>query len=143
MYTDPELREALKRRILQGSKGGRPGQWSARKAQLLAHEYEAHGGSYRGRKTSAQRSLSKWSREAWGTRSGRNSVQGRRASGERYLPRRLLRRLSKRDYDATTRAKRRSLRAGAQYSAQPAGVSRRIRELEHGGSVTDRAARSS
>ena len=46
-YTKPELRKRLFRKILAGTKGGNAGQWSARKAQLLAREYESAGGGYR------------------------------------------------------------------------------------------------
>ena len=49
--------EALKKKIMAGSKGGKPGQWSARKAQLLAQEYKKSGGGYSGPKTSKQKSL--------------------------------------------------------------------------------------
>ncbi len=57
-YTKPGLRERLKNQIMSGSKGGKPGQWSARKAQLLAQAYKKSGGSYSGPKTSKQKSLS-------------------------------------------------------------------------------------
>jgi hypothetical protein len=46
-YTKPEMRKRLFRRILAGTKGGRAGQWSARKAQMLARAYKAAGGGYR------------------------------------------------------------------------------------------------
>ena len=46
-YTKPGLRKRLFKRILSGSKGGRPGQWSARKAQLLARMYKAARGGYK------------------------------------------------------------------------------------------------
>jgi hypothetical protein len=46
-YTKPSLRKGLFNKIKAGSRGGRPGQWSARKAQLLAKEYKAAGGGYR------------------------------------------------------------------------------------------------
>jgi len=46
-YTKPTLRKQLFEQIKAGSKGGAPGQWSARKAQLLAKEYKARGGGYR------------------------------------------------------------------------------------------------
>lgn len=46
-YTKPKLRERLFKKILAGSKGGKPGQWSARKAQMLAREYKAAGGGYK------------------------------------------------------------------------------------------------
>ena len=39
-YTNPELRNRIKNRVMSGSKGGKPGQWSARKAQLVALEYK-------------------------------------------------------------------------------------------------------
>ena len=46
-YTKPELRKRLFNKIKAGSRGGKPGQWSARKAQLLALEYKKAGGGYR------------------------------------------------------------------------------------------------
>ena len=46
-YTKPEMRKRLFRKILAGTKGGRAGQWSARKAQMLAKQYKARGGGYR------------------------------------------------------------------------------------------------
>ena len=46
-YTKPALRKRLFYRIKAGSKGGRAGQWSARKAQLLAREYKKAGGGYK------------------------------------------------------------------------------------------------
>lgn len=45
-YTKPGMRKRLFSRIKAGGKGGRPGQWSARKAQLLATKYKAAGGGY-------------------------------------------------------------------------------------------------
>ncbi len=45
-YTKPAMRKRLFSRIKAGGKGGRPGQWSARKAQLLATKYKAAGGGY-------------------------------------------------------------------------------------------------
>ena len=46
-YTKPAMRKRLFQRIKAGSKGGAPGQWSARKAQMLAKQYKAKGGGYR------------------------------------------------------------------------------------------------
>ena len=46
-YTKPAMRKRLFQQIKAGSKGGKPGQWSARKAQLLARKYKAEGGGYR------------------------------------------------------------------------------------------------
>lgn len=67
-YTKPEMRERIKDRIMAGSKGGKPGQWSARKAQLLAQEYKKKGGGYKGEKTEGQKSLKRWGEQKWMTR---------------------------------------------------------------------------
>ena len=49
-YTKPGMRKKLFNQIKAGSKGGRPGQWSARKAQMLAKRYKAAGGGYKTKK---------------------------------------------------------------------------------------------
>lgn len=46
-YTKPGMRKELFNKIKAGSKGGDPGEWSARKAQLLASEYKKRGGGYK------------------------------------------------------------------------------------------------
>ena len=46
-YTQPTMRRNLFNRIKAGSKGGKAGQWSARKAQMLAKQYKAKGGGYK------------------------------------------------------------------------------------------------
>jgi len=46
VYTKPTMRKRLFQTIKSGSKGGNPGQWSARKAQLLANNYKKNGGGY-------------------------------------------------------------------------------------------------
>ena len=46
-YTKPAMRKRLFQSIKAGSKGGKAGQWSARKAQMLAKQYKAKGGGYR------------------------------------------------------------------------------------------------
>jgi len=118
-YSKPALRERIKDRVMAGGKGAAPGQWSARKAQLVAQEYKAAGGSYSGAKTGAQKSLSTWTGEDWGTKSGKPSTQGPKATGERYLPKAVRDNMSAKDYAATTRAKRESTKRGEQYSPQP------------------------
>ena len=47
-YTKPTMRKNIFNRIKAGGKGGSPGQWSARKAQMTAKAYKAAGGGYRG-----------------------------------------------------------------------------------------------
>lgn len=46
-YTKPGMRKAIFERIKAGGKGGAPGQWSARKAQMLAQQYKKSGGGYK------------------------------------------------------------------------------------------------
>lgn len=46
-YTKPAMRKRLFDKILAGDKGGKKGQWSARKAQMLAKQYKAAGGGYK------------------------------------------------------------------------------------------------
>jgi hypothetical protein len=46
-YTKPSMRKTLFNKIKAGSKGGDPGEWSARKAQMLAREYKSKGGGYK------------------------------------------------------------------------------------------------
>ena len=124
-YTKPQLRERLKNQIMGGSKGGKPGQWSARKAQLLAQAYEKAGGGYSGAKTAGQKSLSKWTKEDWGTKSGKPSTQGSKATGERYLPRKAREALSSKEYAATSKAKREGTAKGKQFVKQPAKIAKK------------------
>ena len=46
-YTKPGMRKRLFESIKAGGKGGKPGQWSARKAQMLAKRYKEKGGGYK------------------------------------------------------------------------------------------------
>lgn len=124
-YTKPELRERIKDRIMASSKGGKPGQWSARKAQLVATAYEKAGGGYSGSKTSKQKSLSKWTKEKWGTKSGKPSTQGSKATGERYLPKKAREALSSSEYAATSKAKREGMKKGKQFVKQPKAIAKK------------------
>jgi len=124
-YTNPKLRESIKDRIMAGDKGGKPGQWSARKAQLVALEYKKAGGGYTGGKTKKQKSLSKWTGEKWQTKSGKPSTQGSKATGERYLPKAAIKKLTPQEYAATTRAKREGTRQGKQFVKQPKRVAKK------------------
>ena len=121
-YTKPGLRESIKDRVMASGKGGKPGQWSARKAQLLAQAYEKAGGGYSGEKTKSQKSLSKWTGEKWGTKSGKPSTQGPKATGERYLPKKAREALSKKEYAATSAKKRADTKKGKQFSKQPSKI---------------------
>jgi len=111
--------------VKAGDKGGKPGQWSARKAQLATQRYKKSGGGYSGPKTEAQKSLSKWTKEDWGTKSGKPSTQGSKATGERYLPKKARQSLSAKEYAATSRKKRADTKAGKQFSKQPKKIAKK------------------
>ena len=111
---DPKKWSRIKASVKAGSKGGRAGQWSARKAQLAVQRYKKAGGGYKGKK-SGKSSLSKWTKQKWGTKSGKPSGK----TGERYLPKKAREALSPQEYGATTRAKRKATKKGRQFSAQP------------------------
>lgn len=128
--TNPTLWEKVKRRITEGDKGGRPGQWSARKAQLAVAAYKREGGGYAGPKA-ADNHLKQWQRENWGTASGRRSGE----TGERYLPRRAREALTCEEYRATTAKKRRDTRAGRQFSAQPAQIAAKTTRVRKAGAA--------
>lgn len=112
-YTKPQLRENIKRRIMAGSKGGAPGQWSARKAQLVAIAYRKAGGGYRGKPRKTQRSLKKWTREKWTTSDGKPAI--RKGGTRRYLPASAWRSLTPAQRAATNRKKVKGSRSGNQF----------------------------
>lgn len=115
--TDPKLWEKVKKEVTASDKGGKPGQWSARKAQLAVHDYKEEGGGYKGRKD-ADNHLAQWTAEEWGTKSGHPSGE----TGERYLPRKAREALTAEEYARTTKKKRADTRKGKQFSAQPTDV---------------------
>ena len=111
--------------VKAGGKGGAPGQWSARKAQMATQQYKKSGGGYSGPKTKAQKSLSKWTDEEWGTKSGKPSTQGPKATGERYLPKKARQALTSSEYAATTKAKREGMAKGKQFVKQPKSIAKK------------------
>lgn len=115
--SDPKLWDKVKDEVTKSDKGGRPGQWSARKAQLAVQEYKHEGGGYKGKK-SADNHLQQWQEEDWGTKSGRKSTE----TGERYLPKEAREHLTADEYRRTTRKKRADTKKGKQFSAQPKDV---------------------
>lgn len=112
-YTKPDLREKIKQEVIAGDKGGRPGQWSARKAQLVAHEYVAEGGGYKHPRNETQQSLKDWGDEKWHTASGEKAVQGNET--HRYLPDEAWKELSPEEKKATDEKKVRGSRQGKQF----------------------------
>jgi len=72
-----------------------------------------------------QKSLRKWTKQKWQTKSGKPSTQGPKATGERYLPKSAIKSLSAKEYAATTRKKRKDTAAGKQHSAQPKRIAKK------------------
>ena len=72
-----------------------------------------------------QKSLKKWTKQKWTTKSGKPSTQGPKATGERYLPKSAIKSLSAKEYAATTRKKRKDTKAGKQHSAQPKRIAKK------------------
>ena len=74
-----------------------------------------------------QKSLKKWTKQDWGTKSGKPSTQGAKATGERYLPKKARQALSSKEYAATSAKKRKDTKAGKQHSKQPKAIARKTR----------------
>lgn len=113
-YTHPEMREEIKEEIKQSDKGGEPGQWSARKSQLLTQEYEKRGGGYKGKQDEEQKSLQQWTEEEWQTQDGSAEARGEDETA-RYLPKEAWENMSEKEKKATEQKKREASRRGQQY----------------------------
>ena len=111
---DPKKWEAAKRKA-RAKMGGH----SARAMQLAVKYYKDMGGRYSGKKKKTK--LSKWTKEDWGTKSGKKSSK----TGERYLPKKARKALSDKEYAATTRKKREDTKKGKKYSKQPKKVAKK------------------
>lgn len=116
IYTDPALRHRLKDEITDGDKGGRSGQWSARKAQLLVHDYEKAGGGYKeDKQTDEQKHLHEWTEEKWTTADGKPAKRGE--GMHRYLPKEAWDKLSPAENAATEKQKLEGDKEGHQFVA--------------------------
>ena len=124
--TDPKLWEKTKEDVTESDKGGKPGQWSARKAQLASAEYKKKGGGYVGPK-SDDNHLQQCTDEKWGTKSGERSGD----TGERYLPETARESLTADEYKRSTAAKRADTKKGRQFSAQPADIAAKTAPHRH------------
>ena len=76
--------------------------------------------------SSAQKSLKKWTKEDWGTKSGKPSTQGKTATGERYLPAKAIDSLTDKEYARTSAKKRRDTKKGKQFSDQPDDIEEKV-----------------
>ena len=107
---NPKLWEKCKQEVLASSKGGKVGQWSARKAQLAVKLYKDRGGAYIGQKR-GDNDLKKWTREDWGYVGKDNK--------SRYLPKKARAALTRGEKAATSRAKNKGTASGKQFVKQP------------------------
>ena len=73
----------------------------------------------------SQKSLKNWTKEKWGTKSGKPSTQGPKATGERYLPKKARKALSDEEYKKTSDKKRRDTKKGKQHSKQPEKIAKK------------------
>lgn len=118
--TNPSKWKAVVAKVKASSKGGDPGEWSARKSQLAVQEYKKSGGGYVGPKSSSN-SLSKWTDQKWTTSDGSPS-QGKK----RYLPEKAWSSLSAGEKAATNRAKAAGNAQGKQFVAQPKTIAKKV-----------------
>ena len=127
-YTKPELRDKIKAKVKAGDKGGRPDQWSARKAQLVASEYEKEGGGYKnkGKRTAGQKHLESWTNEKWQTADGKKAIQGKTTS--RYLPEKAWDKLTPTEKKATDTKKKTVSKTGKQNVPNTAAAKKARRE---------------
>jgi hypothetical protein len=116
---DPAKWKRVVASVKAGTKGGDPGEWSARKAQLATKQYKDSGGGYVGPKK-ADNSLSKWSDQKWKTSDGSPS-EGKK----RYLPEKAWSSLSKSEAAATNKAKAAGNAKGKQFVAQPKSIAKK------------------
>ncbi|GJE27166.1 hypothetical protein [Methylobacterium organophilum] len=131
--TDPKLWEKVKAKVTRSDKGGKPGQWSARKAQMATSTYKKEGGGYEGGKSSDNH-LKQWTDEEWGTKSGKESGK----TGERYLSKKARESLSASEYARSTAKKRADSAKGKQHSKQPADVAKKAASARKTGSTSSR-----
>ena len=75
----------------------------------------------------SQKSLKDWTKQKWRTKSGKPSTQGKKATGERYLPEKAIKNLSAKEYAATSKAKRKGTKKGKQFVAQPKKIAKKTR----------------
>ncbi len=129
-YTKPKLRESLKEKIKNEDKGGKSGQWSARKSQILNKEYENKGGDYKHpkRRTSSQKSLEKWTKEEWQT-SDKSKAVGAKYT-KRYLPKKVWDELSPIEKAKANKSKVSLSKLGKQNVSNSSAVKRKLKEVK-------------
>lgn len=99
-YSNPELREKIKSQVMSSPQGGKPGQWSAIKSNILAKKYKEAGGKYTSEKGKEQKKLDKWNKEDW------QYSDGKKSGGKgRYRPKKVWDKLTKKEKDSLNQSK--------------------------------------
>ena len=123
-YTKPDLRRKIKKELMESDKGGDPGEWSARKSQMLVQEYEKQGGGYKDdEKDAAAKSLEKWTENQWETSDGDAAADGAEGMA-RYLPHDAWALLTEEGRQQANKTKKKKDDDGKQYADWPEIVQR-------------------
>lgn len=118
---DEKLWKKIKNKWHYGDKGGVPGQWNARKAQLAVQEYKRLGGKYKTARPSKNNSLKKWTEEDWGYIDGKK--------GNRYLPKTIRDNLTPKEKKLENKLKRKATKSGEQYAGYSPSVAKKLSSL--------------
>lgn len=128
-YTKPDLRRKIKDELMASDKGGKPGQWSARKSQLLVQEYEKQGGGYKSDEKDADaKSLEQWTENDWETSEGTAEAEGAEGMA-RYLPHETWALLTDAGRKKANKTKQKTDEKGEQYADWPDRVRRTMVEI--------------
>lgn len=121
VYTKPQMRDRIKAEVYCSDKGGDPGEWSARKAQLTVQRYEAEGGGYEDSDefTDSQRDLMVWTEQDWEYGGDEEA---------RYLPKAFWEELSEEEKEKVNDTKEEGSDEGKQFVSLPEEIQERFAE---------------
>ena len=117
--TNQKLWDSIKRKWHKGDKGGKAGQWNARKAQLAVKEYKKRGGTYKTKRKNPNNSLVKWTKEEWGYIDGKK--------GNRYLPVEVRKQLTEAEKRKENKLKKSATHKGKQKASWSKSVTKKVR----------------
>lgn len=123
-YTEPDLRREIKDQLMDSDKGGEPGQWSARKSQMLVQEYERRGGGYKqNKRDEAAQSLEAWTAQDWQTIEDEGDADDD-GTMQRYLPAKIWAMLTDAQAKEAEQTKIKTSDKGQQYADWPDFIKR-------------------
>lgn len=124
MRNNQPLWEKIVEEVRADEKGGKKGEWSARKAQMAVRIYKERGGGYTTKKS--ENSLEKWTKQDWDYVNPSDAKKPRDQRG-RYLPASVREKLTKSEKAETNRKKREATKKGKQYASYSRAVARMVR----------------